>query len=113
VAMISFVGIYGISGSSFDLMVMVAFGVLGWGLRKLDVPLVPVILGTLLGNEMEVNMRRAVTINDGDYSILIGSPLTIVLWSIAIVGFILPIFVGGVLKSKMKSARDQEAAQSD
>ena len=68
VAMISFVGIYGISGSSFDLMVMVLFGIGGWALRKLDVPLVPVILGTLLGNEMEVNMRRAVSIVDGDWS---------------------------------------------
>src|SRR5690606_16957169 len=53
VAMVSFVGIYGISGSSFDLLVMIVFGVLGWLLRKLDVPLVPVILGVLLGNLME------------------------------------------------------------
>ncbi len=113
VAMISFVGIYGISGSSFDLMVMVGFGVGGWALRKLDVPLVPVILGTLLGNEMEVNMRRAVTINDGDYSILVGSPLTIGLWAVAIVGFILPILVGGVLKRRMRMARDEEGALQD
>jgi len=48
VAMISFVGIYGISGSSFDLMMMVGFGVMGWILRKLEVPLVPIILGILL-----------------------------------------------------------------
>ena len=47
------------SGSTFDLMVMIAFGVLGYMLRKLDVPLVPVILGVLLGNEMEDNLRRA------------------------------------------------------
>ena len=107
VAMISFVGIYGISGSSFDLVVMVGFGVLGWVLRKLDVPLVPVILGTLLGNEMEVNMRRAVNISDGDYSVLIGSPLTIILWSIAIIGFVLPILVGGVLRRRMRLAKEK------
>ncbi|WP_102106696.1 tripartite tricarboxylate transporter permease [Oceaniglobus roseus] len=107
VAMISFVGIYGISGSSFDLLVMIAFGVGGWALRKLDVPLVPVILGTLLGNEMEVNLRRAVTIDDGNYGILVGSPLAIALWTIAIVGFILPIFVGGILKRRMKQAHEE------
>ncbi|WP_099824807.1 tripartite tricarboxylate transporter permease [Oceaniglobus indicus] len=107
VAMVSFVGIYGISGSSFDLLVMVGFGILGWVLRKLDVPLVPVILGTLLGNEMEVNMRRAVTINDGDYSILVGSPLAIALWTIAVVGFVLPIFYGKVLKRKMKNPSEE------
>ncbi|MEL0123110.1 MAG: tripartite tricarboxylate transporter permease, partial [Paracoccaceae bacterium] len=41
VTMISFVGIYSLSGSYFDLLLMVAFGVLGWVLRKLDVPTVP------------------------------------------------------------------------
>ncbi|MHA6346989.1 tripartite tricarboxylate transporter permease [Roseivivax sp. CAU 1761] len=113
VAMISFVGIYGISGSSFDLVVMVLFGIGGWVLRKLDVPLVPIILGTLLGNEMEVNFRRAVNIADGDYSVLISSPLTIGLWTVAVIGFLLPILVGGVLRRRMRMARDEEGALSD
>lgn len=113
VAMVSFVGIYGISGSSFDLLVMVAFGVVGWGLRKLDVPLVPVILGVLLGNQMEANLRRALTISDGDWSILVASPLAIALWAIAFAGFVLPIIVGGVLKRRMHMHRDEESAISD
>jgi len=101
VAMISFVGIYGVSGSTFDLAVMVLFGVLGWVLRKLEVPLVPVILGTLLGNAMEVNLRRALTISDGDYGVLVGSPLAIGLWVVAFIGFILPIVVGPMLRARM------------
>ncbi|SEM80065.1 tripartite tricarboxylate transporter permease [Palleronia pelagia] len=113
VAMISFVGIYGISGSPFELLMMVGFGLLGWVLRKLDVPLVPVILGTLLGNEMEVNFRRAVEISNGDYSVLVGSPLAIGLWTVAIVGFVLPIVVGGRIKRRMHMARDEESAISD
>ena len=68
VAMISFVGIYGLTGSTFDVMLLVGFGFMGWLLRKLGVPLVPVILGILLGNEMEVNLRRALTVSDGDWS---------------------------------------------
>ncbi len=40
---------------------MIGFGVLGYLLRKLDVPLVPIILGILLGNQMEDNLRRALT----------------------------------------------------
>ncbi len=113
VAMISFVGIYGISGSSFDLMVMIGFGVLGWTLRKLDVPLVPVILGTLLGNEMEVNFRRAVNIANGDYSVLVGSWLTILLWTIAVIGFVLPILVGGIVNRRMRMSRDAEGGVRD
>jgi len=108
VAMISFVGIYAITGSTFDVMLMVGFGVLGWVLRKLDVPLVPIILGILLGNEMEVNLRRAMTISDGDWSILLGSPLAIGLWVFAIIGFTLPIFLGRRIKKRMQAGRPAE-----
>ena len=104
VTIICFVGIYGLTGSSFDVMLMVGFGLLGWMFRKLDVPLVPIILGILLGNEMEVNLRRALAISDGDWSILFASPLAIGLWVIALVGFILPIFLGKRLKRKMKES---------
>ncbi len=113
VAMISFVGIYGISGSSFDLLMMVAFGVMGWVLRKLDVPLVPVILGVLLGNMMEANLRRAMTISDGDWTALFASPLSIILWTIAVVGFVLPILVGPMIRRRMAMRRDEEGAVQD
>jgi len=111
VAMVSFVGIYGISGSSFDLLLMIGFGILGWVLRKLDVPLVPIILGTLLGNTMENNLRRAITISNGDWWTLLGSPLAIGLWTVAVVGFLMPIIVGKALRSRMK--RDAEGATVD
>ncbi|MDT8345095.1 MAG: tripartite tricarboxylate transporter permease [Thermohalobaculum sp.] len=113
VAMVSFVGIYGISGSTFDLLVMVVFGVLGWGLRKLDVPLVPVILGVLLGNLMEANLRRAMTISDGDWSALVASPLAIGLWTVSVVGFVLPILFGQVLRARMARRKDEEGTLSD
>ncbi|MBF9031591.1 tripartite tricarboxylate transporter permease [Rhodobacterales bacterium HKCCE3408] len=111
VAMISFVGIYGLTGSSFDLLMMIGFGVMGWVFRKLDIPLVPIILGTLLGNQMENNLRRAVTISNGDWWTLVGSPLAIGLWIVAFVGFVLPIIIGRTVKSRMR--RDAESATVD
>jgi putative tricarboxylic transport membrane protein len=98
VAMISFVGIYAISGSVFDLMLMIGFGVLGYLARKLDVPTVPIILGILLGNQMENNLRRALTISNGDWAILWGSPLAIGLWLAAIIGFVAPLLIGRFLR---------------
>jgi putative tricarboxylic transport membrane protein len=112
VAMISFVGIYGISGSTFDLVVMVAFGVLGYLLRKLDIPLVPVILGVLLGNAMETNLRRALTISDGDWSILWASPMAISIWTLAIVGALLPVVFGRIVRARTRSLAG-EAADTD
>ncbi len=113
VAMISFVGIYGISGSTFDLIVMVIFGVLGWILRKLDVPLVPIILGVLLGNEMEANLRRAMTISNGDWLVLVSSPLAIALWTLAIVGFVMPMLFGHLFRPKRPDDAADEGADPD
>ncbi|CAN0652938.1 tripartite tricarboxylate transporter permease [Nitratireductor sp. OM-1] len=113
VAMISFVGIYGISGSTFDLLVMIAFGVLGWVLRKLDVPLVPIILGVLLGDQMEKNLRRAMTIHDGDWTMLFNSWLAIGLWSFAIIGFVMPLIVGRYFRPKIADEAIAEGADPD
>ncbi len=113
VAMISFVGIYGISGSTFDLLVMVIFGVLGWILRKLDVPLVPVIMGVLLGNLMEANLRRALTISNGDWTALFASPLALVLWVLAVIGFVVPIFIGQRVRRRIALERELAGTTED
>ncbi len=98
VMMISFVGIYSLSGSHFDLLLMVGFGVIGYLFRKIDVPTVPIILGILLGNRMEDNLRRSMVISDGDWTILFSSPISIGLWIAAIAGFIAPMFLRNLLK---------------
>ncbi|MEM8787331.1 MAG: tripartite tricarboxylate transporter permease [Pseudomonadota bacterium] len=98
VTMISFVGIFSLSGSYFDLLLMVAFGVLGYVLRKLDVPTVPIILGILLGNHMEDALRRAMVLSDGDAMFLFSSPISIGLWIAAIAGFVAPMFLRRFLK---------------
>ncbi len=102
VTMISFVGIYSLSGSYFDLLLMIGFGVLGYVLRKLDIPTVPVILGILLGGHMENALRRAMVISDGDAWYLLSSPIAIGLWIAAIVGFVAPMFLRGLLKKPQR-----------
>ncbi len=98
VMMVSFVGIFSLSGSYFDLLLMVGFGVLGYLLRKLDVPTVPIILGILLGNHMEDSLRRAMVLSDGDLMFLFSSPIAVVLWIAAIAGFVAPMFLRPLLR---------------
>ncbi|WP_280561456.1 MULTISPECIES: tripartite tricarboxylate transporter permease [unclassified Chromohalobacter] len=106
VTMVAFVGIYSISNSAFDLYFMVAFGVAGYILRKLEIPLVPIILGLLLGPEMEKNLGHALTVSNGDWSVLWGSGLSITLWALAIIGLVLPVVVGPVLRRRMRAAQE-------
>ncbi|HEX6144734.1 MAG TPA: tripartite tricarboxylate transporter permease [Geminicoccaceae bacterium] len=98
VGMVGFVGIYSISHSLFDLYLMIAFGVGGYILRKMEVPLVPVILGLLLGTLMEENLRRALNISNGDWTVLVSSPLAIGLWVFALVGLLVPVVFGKFLR---------------
>jgi putative tricarboxylic transport membrane protein len=77
---ISAVGVYAIHATTFDLVLMVALGVVGYLLRKAGVPMAPLILGFVLGDMMEQNLRRALSITNGELSILWGSPIAIGLW---------------------------------
>ena len=108
VTMISFVGIFSLSGSHFDLLLMIGFGALGFILRKLDVPVVPVILGILLGEHMEVSLRRAMVLSDGDWTYLFSSNISIGLWTAAVIGFLAPIFLRPYLKKPLPHKSDQK-----
>ena len=98
VMMVSFVGIFSLTGSYFDLLLMTGFGVMGYFFRKLGVPTVPIILGILLGNSMEDALRRAMILSDGEIGYLWSSPIAIGLWAAAIIGFVAPMFLRPILK---------------
>ncbi|MDJ0627425.1 MAG: tripartite tricarboxylate transporter permease [Rhodobacter sp.] len=98
VCMVSFVGIFSLSGSYFDLLLMVGFGIMGYVLRKLDVPTVPIILGILLGNHMEDALRRGMVLSDGDWTYLFSSPISVGLWIAAVAGFVAPMFLRRILR---------------
>lgn len=98
VTMVSFVGIFSLSGSYFELLLMIAFGILGYVLRKLDIPTVPIIMGILLGNNMEDALRRSMVLSDGDWTFLFSTPIAIGLWIAAVTGFVAPMFLRRILK---------------
>jgi putative tricarboxylic transport membrane protein len=91
VAGMSFVAVYAVNFSVFDLYLMVAFGVLGYFLRKLRIPLAPVILGLVLGPLMEKNLRRAMALSDGDWGVLVSSPIAVAIWGMAVVVLLGPL----------------------
>jgi putative tricarboxylic transport membrane protein len=77
---ISAVGVYAVHATTFDLVLMTAIGLVAFLLRKRGVPMAPLILGFVLGDMMEQNLRRALSITNGELGILVGSPICIGLW---------------------------------
>ena len=92
IVILSLVGVYVLNGSTFDLILMLVFGVVGFVMRKADFPIAPLILGLVLGNLIEVNFRRALTYSHGDFSIFFHSPITIGLWLITLASLLAPAF---------------------
>jgi putative tricarboxylic transport membrane protein len=113
VTLVASVGIFAISNSALDLYFMIGFGLLGYLLRKLHIPLVPVILGMLLGPEMEKSLRHALTISDGDWTILWSSSLSVGIWMVAIAGLVLPYLLGPVLRRRMTSEAEKAHSITD
>ncbi|WP_456446428.1 tripartite tricarboxylate transporter permease [Deinococcota bacterium DY0809b] len=91
IAALSFIGVYAVNNSAFDLLFMTGIGVVGYLMRKAGFPLAPVILGLVLGRLMEINLRRALAISGGDYTILYASPLSKVLWALALLSLLFPV----------------------
>ena len=54
---LSFIGSYFIQNSVFDVGICIAFGILGWLLKRGDFPTAPVVLGLILGKMIEENLR--------------------------------------------------------
>lgn len=90
ITIVSLVGVYAVHSTTFDLVLMIGLGVFGYLLRKMDFPLSALILGFVLGELMESNLRRALSISNGDLAILWSSPITVALWGLALLMLALP-----------------------
>lgn len=61
ILILSFVGVYSLRNSATDCAVAAVVGVFGFILKRLDLPIVPIILGMVLGNIMETKLRTSMS----------------------------------------------------
>lgn len=88
------VGVYVINGRAVDLWVMLAAGLIGYFLEKLEVPLAPIILGMILGPMAEQSVRRALLISRGDPTELVTRPISAVLAMATVLVILWPLLKG-------------------
>jgi putative tricarboxylic transport membrane protein len=74
------VGSYAIAQRMFDVYVMLAFGVIGFVLRQLNFPMAPLVLGIVLGDLLEKNLRRGLVLQDGDLTMFFTRPISFVMF---------------------------------
>jgi putative tricarboxylic transport membrane protein len=85
------VGAYAINNSFFDIMLMLAFGIIGYYMQKFDFPASPIVLALILGPMAESNFRRALALSGGSYDIFYTRPITLVLLVVSVLTLFTPI----------------------
>ncbi len=79
------VGSYVINYNMFDVRVMFVFGILGFILAELGLPAAPFLLGVILGPMADKNLRRALTLSNGDMSPMFQRPICLVFLAMIVI----------------------------
>ncbi|NDD23210.1 MAG: tripartite tricarboxylate transporter permease [Betaproteobacteria bacterium] len=95
------IGVYSTNNNTFDIWLVGAFGVVGYLWAKLGVEPAPLLLGFILGPMMEENLRRALLLSRGDWSVFVTRGLSASLLAVAAIMLIV------VLLPSVKSKREE------
>ncbi|WP_276111016.1 tripartite tricarboxylate transporter permease [Halomonas sp. JS92-SW72] len=69
-------GAYAVNNDTFDVWLMLAFGLLGYVFNRTGIPAAPFLIGFILGPMFEDNLRRSLLIGSNDLSIFVRGPIT-------------------------------------
>jgi putative tricarboxylic transport membrane protein len=85
------IGAYSLNFSTFDILIMIVFGIIGYLMKKTDYEGAPLILALVLGNLFENALRQSLILSDGSFRIFFSRPIAAVFLWAAIVLLIIPI----------------------
>ncbi len=110
ILMFATLGTIGANPSVFELGMLLAFGLLGYIMRVMGYPIAPVVVGLILGPMAEQQLRRALSISQGDPTVLFSSPIAAVLLVLAALALIVPLIMRargrGEVLSQVAGAED-------
>lgn len=100
------IGAYATKYNVFNALLMVGIGIFGYFMQKLDFPLTPMVIGLVLGNLCESNMRRALLMSRGSWLVFVKSPIACTFLILAAFMLFFPM-----LQKKLTKRRAQKRAQ--
>jgi putative tricarboxylic transport membrane protein len=106
-------GSFVVTGVPLNILVLLVSGVIGYALRKLDVPLAPIALTMVLGPILEENLVRALLLSDGDLSTLVSSTFSATLMAIALGALIVPPLARLVTRQRRRGTPKDPGAPTD
>jgi putative tricarboxylic transport membrane protein len=101
------IGVYSINNSAFDIVLVMLFGAVGYGMRLLHFSPAPLLLGLVLGPLMEQNLRRSLLLSRGDLMVFIERPLSATFLGAAVL--LLVAMTGMAIWKRRGRRREREA----
>jgi len=105
VTIFAFLGTYSINQSMFDLICLILFGLLGYGMRRFHFPAGPMIIGFILGPLLESSFDQTMTLSGGSFMIFLQKPGAVVLLAILVLA------VASIVRARKRSSKIAELAQ--
>ena len=93
ILMLASLGAYSLNRSLIDLVLLFVVGAVGCGMRMCDIPLVPAVLGLVLGPLAELQFRRALAISEGHLSVFVTRPICAAMLAVATVVLAAPLLL--------------------
>ena len=90
ILMFASLGSYAVNADPLDLVILLVIGLLGFAMRRFGWPVAPAVIGLILGPVAETNLRRALAISDGDLTVLVSSPFSVVVLLVAVLAVVGP-----------------------
>ncbi|MBO1074672.1 tripartite tricarboxylate transporter permease [Roseomonas marmotae] len=91
IVVVCVISAWSVASAGFDLWLMLAFGVVGWGMKKLDYPIAPLVLAMVIGDKAEDAFRQSMIISHGAFGIFWANPLVGSIATLAILFLLWPL----------------------
>ena len=105
VTIFAFVGTYSINQSLFDILCLILFGILGYGMRRFQFPAGPMIIGFILGPLLESAFDQTMTLSDGSFMIFLTHPFSVVLLLLTVAA------VFSIARARLRRSKIAQLAQ--
>jgi putative tricarboxylic transport membrane protein len=97
-------GAYSVNFQAFDLALLLAFGILGLAMRRFGLPVLPLIIGVILGPKLEEQLTTALALSSGDVGTLWSEPVAVIVW--IVIPVLLVLMAVNIVRSRRAADAD-------
>lgn len=114
IAVFCVVGSFAVSQRMFDVYLMLGFGIVGFLLREMKYPMAPLVLGLVLGDLLDLNLRRGLGLTNGDWTPFFTRPISFALCAVVVITILMSIpAVGRRVTGLFAGLRSSKSASAE